>query len=47
MKSYSVLAVLALAFSCALALDVTLDQHWNLWKQTHNKQYSSNEENLR
>merc|ERR1712110_1178502 len=47
MKSFSVLAILALAFSCTLALDVTLNQHWNLWKQAHNKQYSSNEENLR
>jgi len=47
MQSISVLAVLALAFSCSLAFDVTLNQHWNLWKQAHNKQYSAAEENLR
>lgn len=47
MQSLSILAVLALAFSCSLAFDATLNQHWNLWKQTHNKQYSANEENLR
>jgi len=34
--------VLALAFSCTLALD-----HWNLWKSTHNKQYSDVEESVR
>jgi len=42
MQSISVLAVLALAFSCTLALD-----HWNLWKEVHNKQYSSFAESLR
>jgi len=47
MQSISVLAVLALAFSCTLAIDVTLDQHWNMWKQTHNKQYSNVEEQVR
>jgi cathepsin L len=47
MQSVSVLAVLALAFSCTLAFDVTLDQHWNLWKQAHNKFYSGSEEQLR
>jgi len=47
MKSISVLAVLALALSCTLAFDVKLDQHWSLWKQTHNKQYSAVEELLR
>jgi cathepsin L len=34
--------VLALAFSCTLAFD-----HWNLWKSTHNKQYSNAEEAVR
>jgi cathepsin L len=47
MQSVSVLAVLALAFSCTLALDVTLDKHWNLWKQVNNKLYSGAEESLR
>jgi len=47
MQSVSVLAVLALAFSCTLALDVTLDKHWGLWKQTHNKNYAGAEEHLR
>jgi cathepsin L len=47
MQSVSVLAVLALAFSCTLAIDVTLDKHWNLWKQTNGKIYSSVEETLR
>jgi len=43
MQSISVLAVLALAFSCTLAFD----SHWSLWKQTHNKQYSDAEEHVR
>jgi len=43
MQSISVLAVLALVFSCTLASD----QHWNLWKQAHNKFYSRSEEQLR
>jgi len=47
MQSVSVLAVLAIAFSCTLALDVTLNQHWNLWKNTHNKRYSDAEEHVR
>jgi len=47
MQSISVLAVLAIAFGCTLALDVTLDEHWNLWKGTYNKQYSNAEEGLR
>jgi cathepsin L len=47
MQSVSVLAVLALAFSCTLAIDVTLNQHWNLWKQVNNKVYSSVEEQVR
>jgi cathepsin L len=47
MQSVSVLAVLALAFSCTLAIDVTLNQHWNLWKQANNKVYSGAEEQVR
>jgi len=47
MQSVSVLAVLALAFSCTLAFDVALDQHWNLWKQVNKKQYSNAEEEVR
>jgi hypothetical protein len=47
MQSISVLAVLALAFSCTLALDVTLNQHWKLWKEANNKRYSDAEENVR
>jgi len=47
MQSISVLAVFALAFSCTLAIDVTLNQQWNLWKQTNNKQYSNAEEQVR
>jgi cathepsin L len=47
MQSISVLAVLALAFSCTLALDVTLNQHWKLWKNTHHKQYFDAEEHVR
>jgi len=47
MHSISVLAVLALAFSCTLALDVALDHHWKLWKQANNKQYSNVEEIVR
>jgi len=47
MQSVSVLAVLVLAFSCTLALDVTLDKHWGLWKQAHKKVYSNAEEQLR
>jgi cathepsin L len=44
MQFISVLAVLALAFSCTLAVD---DQHWQLWKGVHNKQYSVAEESVR
>ncbi len=47
MQSISVLAVLALAFSCTLALDVKFNQHWQLWKNTHNKRYSDAEEHVR
>ncbi len=47
MQSVLVLPVLALAFSCALALDVTLDQRWQLWKETHNKEYSHVEQYVR
>jgi hypothetical protein len=47
MQSTSVLAVLALAFSCTLALDVTLNQHWKLWKEANNKRYSEVEEDIR
>jgi cathepsin L len=47
MQSISVLAVLALAFTCTLAIDANLNQAWNLWKSTHNKQYSNVEENVR
>ena len=47
MQSFSVLAVFALAFTCALAFDANLDEHWKLWKSTYNKQYSGVEENVR
>jgi cathepsin L len=47
MQSISVLAVLALAFSCTLAFDASLNHHWKLWKDTHNKRYSDAEEHLR
>jgi len=47
MQSISVLAVLAIAFSCTLALDVTLNQQWKLWKDGNNKRYSNVEEQIR
>jgi len=47
MQSVSVLAVLALVFSCTLAFDATLNKHWNLWKQNNGKIYSSVEEDVR
>jgi hypothetical protein len=47
MQSTSILAVLILAVSCTLALDVTLNQHWKLWKETNNKRYSDTEEHIR
>jgi len=47
MQSISVLAVLALAFSCTLALDATLNQHWKLWKELHHKRYFDAEEHVR
>jgi len=47
MQSLSVLAVIALAFSCTLAFDAKLDQEWNLWKTSFNKQYSNVEESVR
>jgi elongation factor P hydroxylase len=46
MQSISIL-VLALAFSCTLALDVTLDHQWKLWKETNNKRYVDAEEHVR
>jgi len=47
MQSISVLAVLVLAFSCTLAVDVTLDRPWKIWKQVNNKQYADVEESVR
>ena len=47
MQSFSVLAVLAIAFGCALAFDAQLDEQWQLWKATHNKQYSNVQELVR
>ena len=47
MQSISILAVLALAFSCTLALDATLNQHWKLWKEVNNKRYFDAEEHVR
>jgi len=47
MQSISVLAVLALAFSCTLALDVTLNEHWNLWKDANSQRFSDAEEHVR
>jgi len=47
MQSISVLAVLALAFSCTLALDVTLNQHWKLWKEANSQRFSDAEEHVR
>jgi len=47
MQSISVLAVLALALTCTLALDVTLNQHWKLWKDSNNKRYNDVEESVR
>jgi len=47
MQSVSVLAVLVLAVSCTLAIDVNLNQYWNTWKQVNNKQYSDVEEQVR
>jgi len=44
MHAIPVIAVLALAFGCTLA---TLDQQWTLWKTTHKKQYSAQEESVR
>lgn len=44
MQSVSILAVIALACSCALAIDVTLNDHWKLWKEYHKKRYSDTEE---
>ncbi|CAF3576687.1 unnamed protein product [Rotaria sp. Silwood1] len=47
MQSISVFAILVLASSCTLALDVTLNQHWKLWKEANNKRYSDAEEHFR
>jgi len=47
MQSVSVLVVLALAVSCTLALDVALNQQWNLWKRVNTKLYSDGEEHVR
>jgi len=47
MQSTSVLAILALAFGCALAFDATLNQQWDSWKQVHSKAYTTAEELLR
>jgi len=47
MHTVSVLAVLALALSCTLAFDVTLNNHWKLWKELHGKRYLDAEEHVR
>ncbi|CAF1013726.1 unnamed protein product [Rotaria sordida] len=47
MQSISILVIFALAFSCALTVDVTLNEHWKLWKDMHNKYYSDSEEHVR
>jgi len=47
MQSISVLAVLAIAFSCTLALDVTLNEQWKLWKNVNNKRYGDAQEQVR
>lgn len=47
MQTISVLALLAVAFSCTFAFDAELNQHWGLWKQTHNKHYSDAEDHVR
>jgi hypothetical protein len=47
MHSISILVILALAFSCTLTLDVKLNEQWNIWKQTNNKRYSIDEEQVR
>ncbi len=47
MQSIPLLAIVAFTFSCTLALDVTLNQHWKLWKETNNKHYSDAEEHVR
>ena len=47
MHTVSILAVLALALTCTLAADVTLNKHWKLWKETHNKVYDDAEEHVR
>jgi cathepsin L len=41
------IVVLALVFSCTLALNVTLNQQWKLWKDANNKLYSRSEELVR
>jgi hypothetical protein len=47
MQSILVLVVLASVLSCALTLDIALDQRWQLWKQIYNKQYFAVEEHIR
>jgi len=47
MVSISFLIVSVLTISCTLSFDVALNQHWDLWKQKYNKQYSTNEGNIR
>src|SRR5262249_25252973 len=47
MQSISLLAILALIFNYILAFDVTLNQHWKLWKETNNKYYPDAEEHVR
>ena len=47
MQTVSILAVLALAFTCTLAFDAKLNNFWTLWKNTHNKVYSAAEDTAR
>jgi len=47
MQTVSLLIVLALGLSCTLALDVKLNKHWKLWKDTHGKKFSDAEEHVR
>jgi len=43
----SVLVILAIAFTCTLALDISLNDQWKLWKNVHNKRYSDADEQIR
>ncbi|CAF1169300.1 unnamed protein product [Adineta steineri] len=47
MQLISIITIIVLSSGCVLAYNKTRDQQWNLWKDTHKKNYSDVEEPVR